>query len=116
MRQMILRIAIALVAFGAGVTVSAIYNAIFGSSPVTNRYNYIRTEPMKRGGCSKSFRSVSDLPPPPPAPVIVAPAVPDVPPPPAAPKPTIKKRVTVKLPDGTVNVVESTVETRERKF
>lgn len=122
MPQMILRVAIALVAFGAGVTASTLYSAIFGSALSTPRVESFR--PARRHGCSKSFRSMSELPPPPP---VVMPAAPDVPalpevqvvpavpPPPAATRPIIKKRVTIKLSDGTVSVVESTAETAERK-
>lgn len=120
MPQMILRVAIALVAFGAGVTASTLYSAVFGAAVSTPRVETLRPASMRSRGCSKSFRSMSELPPPPPAPVLVAPdvpAVPDVPPPPAvSSKPTVTKRVTVRRPDGTVRVVESTVETVERKF
>ena len=47
---------------------------------------------------------MSESPPPPP----VAPVAPELPPP-----PTEKKRVTIKLPDGTVQVIESRVEARK---
>ena len=42
MPHMVLRIAIALVAFGAGVTASTVFNAIFGSAPATYRYESAR--------------------------------------------------------------------------
>ncbi len=114
MPQMILRVVVALVTFGVGLTASTLFGAVFGSSQGVNRYMHAPRETGKRRPCPNSFRSMSELPPPPP--VVVAPAVPDVPPPPPAPKPVIKKRVTVKLPDGTVRVIESSVETVERKF
>ena len=114
MPQMILRIAVALVTFFVGLTASTLFGAVFGSSSKANLYMHAPRESGKRRPCPNSFRSMSELPPPP---VVVAPAVPDVPPPPPpAPKPVIKKRVTVKLPDGTVRVIESSVETVERKF
>lgn len=118
MPQMILRVAIALVAFGAGVTASTLYSAIFGAALSTPRVETLRPASMGRRGCSKSFRSMRELPPPPPAPVLVAPdvqAVPDVPPPPAAEsKPTVRKRLIERRPDGSIRVVESTAETVER--
>lgn len=116
MPQMILRVAIALVAFGAGVTASTVFSAIFGSALTTPRVESVRPGPSKQHRCPNSLRSMSELPPPP---VVIpdVPAMPDVPPPPpVAVKPTIKKRVTIKLPDGTVRVIESSVETVERKF
>jgi hypothetical protein len=51
---------------------------------------------------------MSEFPPPPVAPA--APVAPEFPPP---PPPTEKKRVTIKLPDGTVQVIESRVEQRK---
>jgi hypothetical protein len=102
---MFLRIVIALVTFGAGVATSTVFSAVFGSSSSTTRYGYVRPAHGKRP-CPNSRQLMSELPPPP-----VAPAAPVLPPPP--PKPTEKKRVTIKLPDGTVQVIESRVEARK---
>jgi hypothetical protein len=106
MPQMFLRIVIALVTFGAGVATSTVFSAVFGSSSSTSRYEYVRPARGKRP-CPNSRQFLSEVPPPPP----VAPAAPELPPPP--PKPTEKKRITVKLADGTVQVIESRVEQRK---
>jgi len=103
MPQMFLRIVIALVTFGAGVATSTVFSAVFGSSSSTTRYGYVRPAHGKRP-CPNSRQFMSEFPPPP-----VAPVAPELPPP---PKPTEKKRVTIKLPDGTVQVIESRVEQR----
>jgi len=107
MPQMFLRIVIALVTFGAGVATSTVFSAVFGSSSSTTRYESVRPARGKRP-CPNSRQFMSEFPPSPP----VAPAAPDLPPPPP-PKPTEKKRVTIKLPDGTVQVIESRVEQRK---
>ena len=104
MPQMFLRIVIALVTFGAGVATSTVFSAVFGSSSSTTRYGYVSPARGKRP-CPNSRQFMSEFPPPP-----VAPVAPELPPP---PKPTEKKRVTIKLPDGTVQVIESRVEQRK---
>ncbi len=106
MPQMFLRIVIALVTFGAGVATSTVFSAVFGSSSSATRNEYVRPARGKKP-CPNSRQFMSELPPPPPA----APVAPELSPP---PKPTEKKRVTIKLPDGTVQVIESRVE--QRKF
>lgn len=116
MTQRILRVAVALVTFGAGAAAATVFNAVFGSSPVVSRPNYASPAPY-RTGCSKmkSWRSRSEsVPMPPPAAVVpdVAP-LPDAPPPP--PRPVVKKRITIKLPDGTVRVIESGAESVGQK-
>lgn len=104
MPQMFLRIVIALVTFGAGVATSTVFSAVFGGASSTTRHEYVRPAHGKRP-CPNSRQFMSELPPPPP----VAPVAPELPPPP----PTEKKRVTIKLPDGTVQVIESRVEQRK---
>lgn len=106
MPQMFLRIVIALVTFGAGVATSTVFSAVFGSSSSTMRYEHVRPAHGKRP-CPNSRQFMSEFPPP----QTVTPAAPALPPPP--PKPTEKKRVTIKLPDGTVQVIESRVEQRK---
>ena len=108
MPQMFLRIVIALVTFGAGVATSTVFSAVFGSSSSPARYEYVRPTRGKRP-CPNSRQFMSEFPPPPVAPA--APVAPELPPPP--PKPTEKKRVTIKLPDGTVQIIESRVEERK---
>lgn len=120
MTQRLLRVAVALVTFAAGAAAATIFNAVFGSSPAASRYNYISpTSYHSRGGCSKKWRSrTEEFVPPPALPVPAESEVTthsDVPPPPAPPKPVIKKRITIKLPDGTVRVIESSSETSDRK-
>ena len=105
MPQMFLRIVIALVTFGAGVATSTVFSAVFGSSSSPTRYESVRPAHGRRP-CPNSRQFMSEFPPPPAAPV-----APELPPPP--PKPTEKKRVTIKLPDGTVQVIESRVEQRK---
>lgn len=104
MPQMFLRIVIALVTFGAGVATSTVFSAVFGAASSTTRYESVRPARGKRP-CPNSRQFMSEFPPPP-----VAPVAPELPPP---PKPTEKKRVTIKLPDGTVQVIESRVEQRK---
>lgn len=105
MPQMFLRIVIALVTFGAGVATSTVFSAVFGAASSTTRYESVRPARGKRP-CPNSRQFMSEFPPSPP----VAPVAPELPPP---PKPTEKKRVTIKLPDGTVQVIESRVEQRK---
>ena len=107
MPQMFLRIVIALVTFAAGVATSTVFSAVFGGSSSTSRYEYVRPAHGKRP-CPNSRQFMSEFPPPPVTPA--APVAPELPPP---PKPTEKRRVTIKLPDGTVQVIESRVEQRK---
>lgn len=106
MPQMFLRIVIALVTFGAGVATSTVFSAVFGSSSSPTRHESVRPARVKRP-CPNSRQFMSEFPPPV---VPAAPVAPELPPP---PKPTEKKRVTIKLPDGTVQVIESRVEARK---
>ncbi len=105
MPHLLLRIAIALVTFGAGLMTATVFSAIFGATPATPVYESVRPTHRKRP-CPNSRQSLNELPPLPAMPAM--PEAPEPPPPPA--KPTVSKRVTIKLSDGTVRVIESRVE------
>jgi hypothetical protein len=97
---MLLRLAIALVTFAAGVATATVFSAVFGVTPASSFNEMKRPDPPRRRPCPHSRQSLSELPP-----------LPEMPPPamPAMSEPVIKKRVTIKLPDGSVQVVESRV-------
>ena len=99
MSRMLLRLAIALVTFAAGVATATVFSAVFGVTPASSFNEMKRPDPPRRRPCPHSRPSLSELPPLP----EMAPAMP------AMSEPVIKKRVTIKLPDGSVQVVESRV-------
>lgn len=99
MSRTLLRLAIALVTFAAGVATATVFSAVFGVTPASSFNEMKRSDPPRRRPCPHSRQSLSELP-----------AAPEFPPAmPAMPEPVIKKRVTIKLPDGSVQVVESRV-------
>lgn len=105
MSRTLLRLAIALVTFAAGVATATVFSAVFGVTPASSFNEMKRSDPPRRRPCPHSRQSLSELPPLP-----EMPAAPEFPPAmPAMPEPVIKKRVTIKLPDGSVQVVESRV-------
>jgi hypothetical protein len=113
MQRILIHIAVALVAFTIGVTTASILGGLFGArtSRHSERSVYVAPPmPDEHPHCpTMRFKAMP-----------VAPVAPDAPLPPdapAAPKVSKEARIRIRLPDGTIRIIEShTVESTERKF
>lgn len=82
-----MHLAIALVAFAAGVTAATVFNAAFGAAPASPFIETRRPDPPRKRPCPHSRQIMSELPPLPELPAL--------------------KRIVNRFPDGTVQVIES---------
>ena len=96
MRRYLLRAFIALFAFAAGVAAATLFGGWLGLNSLTERHRAVHVSSQPRS-CPSKQRLEAPLPPEPPLPPVVVPVPPNE---------GREMRFSVRLPDGTVRVIE----------